>query len=133
MFRSGPISSVCCKTSRRGVSYLFIAHDLVAVSHPSRRTGVIYLGKLVETADSLELCADPLHPYTRRCSLRRCRLIPDETREEIVLTGEVPSALDPQRGCRFHPRCPFAMPRCSEDEPALAELSAGHSVACHFY
>jgi oligopeptide/dipeptide ABC transporter ATP-binding protein len=119
--------------ARLGVSYLFIAHDLAAVSHLSRQTAVMYLGKLVETADSLELCATPLHPYTKALFAASLPSHPDELREEIVLTGEVPSALDPPRGCRFHPRCPFAMPRCSEEEPALAELSPGHSVACHLY
>jgi oligopeptide/dipeptide ABC transporter ATP-binding protein len=119
--------------ARLGVSYLFIAHDLAAVAHLSRRTAVMYLGKLVEVADSLELCAHPLHPYTKALFAASLPSHPDEEREEIVLTGEVPSALDPPRGCRFHPRCPFAMPRCAEEEPALAELAPGHTVACHLY
>ena len=119
--------------ARLGVSYLFIAHDLAAVSHLSSQTAVMYLGKLVEVADSLDLCANPLHPYTKALFAASLPSHPDEPREEIVLTGEVPSALDPPRGCRFHPRCPFAMPRCSEEEPTLAELSPGHTVACHLY
>jgi oligopeptide/dipeptide ABC transporter ATP-binding protein len=119
--------------ARLGVSYLFIAHDLAAVSHLSRQTAVMYLGKLVEVADSLELCATPLHPYTKALFAASLPSHPDEPREEIVVTGEVPSALNPPRGCHFHPRCPFVMPRCSEDEPALAELSPGHRVACHLY
>jgi oligopeptide/dipeptide ABC transporter ATP-binding protein len=119
--------------ARLGVSYLFIAHDLAAVSHLSSQTAVMYLGKLVEVADSLDLCANPLHPYTKALFAASLPSHPDEPREEIVLTGEVPSALDPPRGCRFHPRCPFAMPRCSEQEPTLAELSPGHTVACHLY
>jgi oligopeptide/dipeptide ABC transporter ATP-binding protein len=118
---------------RLGVSYLFIAHDLAAVSHLSQRTAVMYLGKLVEIADSLELCTKPLHPYTKALFAASLPSHPDEPREEIVLSGEVPSALNPPRGCRFHPRCPFAMQRCREDEPALTELSPGHSVACHLY
>ena len=119
--------------TRLGVRYLFIAHDLAAVSHLSRRTAVMYLGKLVEVADSLELCTTPLHPYTKALFAASLPSHPDEPREEIVLSGEVPSALNPPRGCRFHPRCPFAMPRCREEEPALRELSPGHTVACHLY
>ena len=119
--------------ARLGVSYLFIAHDLAAVSHLSQRTAVMYLGKLVEVADSLELCTKPLHPYTKALFAASLPSHPDEPREEIVLSGEVPSALNPPRGCRFHPRCPFAMPRCREDEPVLTELSPGHTVACHLY
>jgi oligopeptide/dipeptide ABC transporter ATP-binding protein len=119
--------------SRLGVSYLFIAHDLAAVSHLSQRTAVMYLGKLVEVADSLELCNAPLHPYTKALFAASLPSHPDETREEIVLSGEVPSALNPPSGCRFHPRCPFAMARCADEEPVLAEKSRGHTVACHLY
>jgi oligopeptide/dipeptide ABC transporter ATP-binding protein len=115
------------------VSYLFIAHDLAAVSHLCHQTAVMYLGKIVETAESLELCATPLHPYTKALFAASLPSHPDEPREEIVLTGEVPSALNPPRGCHFHPRCPFAMPRCSQEEPALREYSPGHRVACYLY
>jgi oligopeptide transport system ATP-binding protein len=119
--------------ARFGVSYLFIAHDLAAVSHLSQQTAVMYLGKLVEVGESLELCARPLHPYTKALFAASLPSHPDELREEIVLTGEVPSALHPPRGCHFHPRCPFVMPRCSEQEPELAERAPGHWVACHLY
>ena len=119
--------------ARLGVSYLFIAHDLAAVSHLSQQTAVMYLGKLVEVADSLELASKPLHPYTKALFAASLPSHPDERREEIVLTGEVPSALDPPRGCHFHPRCPFVMPRCSEREPELTEVSSGHKVACYLY
>jgi len=119
--------------ARLAVSYLFIAHDLAAVAYLSQQTAVMYLGKLVEVAESLELCAKPLHPYTKALFAASLPSHPDEPREEIVLSGEVPSALNPPRGCHFHPRCPFVMPRCSEQEPALVELSAGHRVACHLY
>jgi len=119
--------------ARLGVSYLFIAHDLAAVSHLCHQTAVMYLGKIVESAESLELCATPLHPYTKALFAASLPSHPDEPREEIVLTGEVPSALNPPRGCHFHPRCPFAMPRCSDEEPKLAELAPGHRVACHLY
>jgi oligopeptide/dipeptide ABC transporter ATP-binding protein len=119
--------------ARFGVSYLFIAHDLAAVSHLSQQTAVMYLGKLVEVADSLEITVAPLHPYTKALFAASLPSHPDEPREEIVLSGEVPSALNPPRGCHFHPRCPFVMPRCSEQEPALVELSPGHRVACYLY
>jgi oligopeptide/dipeptide ABC transporter ATP-binding protein len=118
---------------RLGVSYLFIAHDLAAVAHVSQQTAVMYLGKLVEVGESLELCAGPLHPYTKALFAASLPSHPDESREEIVLSGEVPSALSPPRGCSFHPRCPFAMPRCSEQEPGLLEASPGRRVACHLY
>ena len=119
--------------ARLAVSYLFIAHDLAAVSHLCHQTAVMYLGKIVETSESLELCATPLHPYTKALFAASLPSHPDEPREEIVLTGEVPSALNPPRGCHFHPRCPFVMPRCSQEEPALTEQSPGHRVACHLY
>jgi oligopeptide/dipeptide ABC transporter ATP-binding protein len=118
---------------RLGVSYLFIGHDLAAVAHISQRIAVMYLGKIVEVADSLELCGKPLHPYTKALFAASLPSHPNEKRPEIVLSGEVPSALNPPSGCHFHPRCPFAMPHCSEQEPALVELSPGHTVACHLY
>ena len=118
---------------RLAVSYLFIAHDLAAVSHLSHQTAVMYLGKLVEVTDSLELCRVPLHPYTKALFAASLPSHPDEPKDEIVLTGEVPSALNPPSGCRFHPRCPFVMPRCSAEEPKLAEVAPGHRVACHLY
>jgi oligopeptide/dipeptide ABC transporter ATP-binding protein len=119
--------------ARMGVSYLFIAHDLAAVAHISHQIAVMYLGKIVEVADSLDLCDKPLHPYTKALFAASLPSHPDEEREEIVLSGEVPSALNPPSGCRFHPRCPFAMPRCSGQEPELVEVSAGHQVACYLY
>jgi oligopeptide/dipeptide ABC transporter ATP-binding protein len=119
--------------ARLGVSYLFIAHDLAAVAHISHQIAVMYLGKIVEIADSLDLCDKPLHPYTKALFAASLPSHPDEEREEIVLTGEVPSALNPPSGCHFHPRCPFAMPRCSGQEPELVEVSAGHHVACYLY
>ena len=114
-----------------GVSYLFIGHDLAAVAHISHRIAVMYLGKIVEIADSLDLCANPQHPYTQALFAASLPSHPDEEKEEIVLSGEVPSALNPPSGCHFHPRCPFAMPHCSEDEPILKEVAPGHPVACY--
>ena len=118
---------------RLGVSYLFIAHDLAAVRYVSTRIGVMYLGKLVETAESEELYAHPLHPYTQVLLNNALPAHPDDVREEMILGGEVPSAFDPPAGCRFHPRCPHAMAVCAEAEPLLLERAPGHRVACHLY
>ena len=118
---------------RLGVSYLFVGHDLAAVAHISHRIAVMYLGKIVEVADSLELCNKPLHPYTKALFAASLPSHPDEEREKIVLTGEVPSALNPPSGCHFHPRCPFAMPHCASKIPEPVELAPGHTVACHLY
>ena len=118
-----------------GGSYIFIGHDLAAVAHISDRISVMYLGKIVETADSLELCNNPKHPYTRALFAASLPSHPDDVTEDddMVLAGEVPSALNPPSGCRFHPRCPVAMPHCAEQEPVIKELDSGHQVACHLY
>ena len=118
---------------RLGVSYLFISHDLAAVKYVSTRIGVMYLGKLVETATSEELHAHPLHPYTQVLLSNALLAYPEDGQEEVILQGEVPSAFNPPSGCRFHPRCPQAMDVCGTAEPALTEQSAGHQVACHLY
>jgi peptide/nickel transport system ATP-binding protein len=118
---------------RLGVSYLFIAHDLAVVKYVSTRIGVMYLGKLVETASSEDLYARPLHPYTQVLLSNALPSHPDDSREEVILRGEVPSAFNPPPGCRFHPRCPHALPVCAEVEPALHAEGAGHEVACHLY
>jgi oligopeptide transport system ATP-binding protein len=116
-----------------GVSYLFIGHDLAAVAHISHRIAVMYLGKIVEVTDSLELCNNPMHPYTKALFAASLPSHPDEQREEMVLSGEVPSALNPPSGCRFHPRCPFVMPQCSGEEPLLKEVAPNHKVACYLH
>ncbi len=113
-----------------GVSYLFIGHDLAAVAHISHRIAVMYLGKIVEIADSLDLCDQPLHPYTQALFAASLPSHPDEEKDEIVLSGEVPSALNPPTGCSFHPRCPVAIPACAEAEPVLVEVAPSHWVAC---
>lgn len=115
------------------LTYLMIAHDLAAVKYMSTRIGVMYLGKLVETADSKELYSKPLHPYTQALLSAALPSHPDAEREEIVLSGEVPSPLNPPSGCRFHPRCQYAKPMCSEAEPPLTEVSHGHQVACYLH
>ena len=118
---------------RLAVSYLFIAHDLAVVKYVSTRIGVMYLGKLVETATSEELYSHPLHPYTQILLSNALPAHPDDAREEVILKGEVPSAFEPPSGCRFHPRCPHVMPICSQVEPSLGEQASGHLVACHLH
>jgi len=116
-----------------GVSYLFIGHDLATVAHISDRIAVMYLGQIVELADSLELCAKPQHPYTRALFTAALPSHPDERHERLTITGEVPSALNPPSGCRFHPRCPHAMPKCAVEAPVRKEIAPQHTVACHLY
>jgi oligopeptide/dipeptide ABC transporter ATP-binding protein len=116
-----------------GVSYLFIGHDLATVAHISDRIAVMYLGQIVELADSLELCTKPLHPYTQALFTAALPSHPDERHEKLTISGEVPSALDPPSGCRFHPRCPYAMPKCAHKVPIRKEVAPQHAVACHLY
>jgi oligopeptide transport system ATP-binding protein len=118
--------------SQLGLSYLFIAHDLAAVAHMSHTIVVMYLGKIVEGGDAETLVRTPKHPYTEALFSAALPSSPDEDREEIVLSGEVPSPLRPPPGCHFHPRCPFAMAHCAEREPELANVE-GRLVACHLY
>jgi len=114
-----------------GVSYLLIAHHLATTRYMANEVGVMYLGKLVEKAPTKDLFDKPLHPYTRALFSAALPSHPDVEQEEIMLTGEVPSPINPPSGCRFHPRCPFAEARCSEEEPQLREVASGHVVSCH--
>lgn len=119
----------------RGLTYLFIAHDLSMVKYISDRVGVMYLGNMVELSDSDELYDHPLHPYTE--ALLSAVPIPDpdlaKTRERIILEGDVPSPINPPSGCRFRTRCPKAMEICSQVQPTWTEARPNHWVACHLY
>jgi oligopeptide/dipeptide ABC transporter ATP-binding protein len=119
--------------ARDNVAYLLVAHDLATVRHMADQTVVMYLGKIVEYAPTKALFADVRHPYTKALFSAVLLPNPDGREEEIVLAGEVPSPLNPPSGCRFHTRCPFVIPRCSQEEPALREVAPGHQVACHLY
>ena len=116
-----------------GVSYLLIAHNLATVRYMSHQVGVMYLGRMVEEAPTRELFANPSHPYTRALIAASLPSHPDIEREEIVISGEVPSPLNPPSGCHFHPRCPMAMDQCSTVDPDSRQLSPVHQVACHLY
>ncbi len=126
---------------RMGIAYLFVAHDLGVVRYLCDRVAVMYLGQIVETAPTVELFTRPLHPYTRGllasvlCSNLRAR---EQLKAvERLASGDVPSALNPPHGCRYHPRCPYAQARCREERPVLQEVSESketqRSVACHFW
>ena len=118
-----------------GMALIIIAHDLSVVRHISTRISVMYLGKIVEIANRIDLHRNPFHPYTR--ALLSAVPIPnpklEKKREHIVLKGEIPSPLNPPRGCSFHPRCPKVMPICSQEDPVLREIESGHWASCHLY
>jgi oligopeptide/dipeptide ABC transporter ATP-binding protein len=115
-----------------GLAYLFIAHDLAAVAHMSHVIAVMYLGRVVETGAARTVATQPRHPYTKALFAAALPSHPDDSRDDIVLAGDVPSPLDPPSGCRFHTRCPQVMPHCSTTEPKLACVD-GRDVACHLY
>jgi peptide/nickel transport system ATP-binding protein len=113
-----------------GISYLFIAHDLATVKYMSHRISVMYLGKIVESAPSKELSRNPLHPYTKALLAASLPDNPDARRVKNILSGEVPSPINPPCGCSFHTRCPSVMPVCSQSRPLMKEVSPGHHLAC---
>ena len=121
------------QTQGSDLSYLFISHDLLAVQYISHRIAVMYLGRIVEMSPSGELYENTLHPYSQ--ALLSAQPLPDpkaeETRQRIVLTGDVPTPLNPPSGCSFHPRCPMAKKECSENTPKLRNVGNEHFVACH--
>jgi oligopeptide/dipeptide ABC transporter ATP-binding protein len=116
------------------LSYLFVAHDLAVVEHISDRVAVMYLGRIVETTDKTNLFETPLHPYTE--ALLSAVPIPKygaRDRKRVILTGDVPSPINPPPGCHFHTRCPYAFARCNREVPSLREVQPGHWVACHLH
>jgi peptide/nickel transport system ATP-binding protein/oligopeptide transport system ATP-binding protein len=113
------------------VSYLLVAHNLATVRYMTHQTAVMYLGQIVEYAPTESLYTSPLHPYTKALFSAALPAHPDVQREEIVLSGEVPSPINPPTGCRFHPRCPVAVQQCSSVAPELREVAPQHTVACH--
>ena len=119
--------------SSHSLSYLLIAHNLATVRYMSHRVGVMYLGKIVEESSPHELFTNPMHPYTKALISASLPADPRRQREEMVLTGEVPSPLNPPSGCTFHTRCPFVMDRCRAEIPENREAEPGHTVACHLY
>jgi oligopeptide/dipeptide ABC transporter ATP-binding protein len=130
--RAQILNLLCDLQSELGLSYLFIAHDLAAVAHMSHTIAVMYLGEIVEQGEARALARSPKHPYTEALFSAALPSHPDERQDEIILPGEVPSPLNPPSGCRFHPRCPHAMPRCSVEAPGLSFVGA-RLLACHLY
>ncbi len=115
------------------LTYLFISHNLSVIRHISDEIGVMYLGELVEQGSREQVFDTPLHPYTQGILAASPKLDPDKRTlfEKAVLKGEVPSAINPPPGCRFHPRCPIAISLCSQEIPAFRDMGEGHLVSCH--
>ena len=119
--------------SEYNVAYMLIAHDLATVRYMCTWVAVMYLGQVVELSPVQDLYNNPSHPYTRALMSAALPSHPDMEQEEIILTGEVPSPLNPPSGCYFHPRCPAVMDRCSVDKPEVTEISKGHTLTCHLF
>jgi oligopeptide/dipeptide ABC transporter ATP-binding protein len=118
---------------RLGVAYLLIAHNMATVRYLSHRMAVMYVGRIVEAGVSEDLFTAPLHPYTQALISAAAANQPGSAQDQIILTGDTPSPANPPSGCRFHPRCPKALARCSAEVPELQEMATGHFVACHLY
>ena len=114
-----------------GLSYLFVAHDLAVVEHISHRVAVMYLGRIVELGDTASIFANPQHPYTVALLSAVPVPAPRSRRKRIILSGDVPSPVNPPQGCRFHTRCPYAFERCRVEVPAMREVAPGQIAACH--
>ena len=117
---------------QRGIAYLFVAHDLAVVEHISHRVMVMYLGKIVETAEAKTIIRDPQHPYTQALISAIPEVDYDSKRQRIVLPGDVPSPIHPPSGCPFHPRCPIAEEKCKTEVPVFRDTGKNHFAACHF-
>jgi oligopeptide/dipeptide ABC transporter ATP-binding protein len=117
----------------RGLTYLFVTHDLDVARHISQRTAVLYLGRVVEQAPTEAIFADPLHPYTQALVRAAPRLSTHRKTAKPALTGDIPNAIERPSGCHFHPRCPMVMPVCREREPALIQLPGNRAVTCHLH
>lgn len=115
------------------LTYLFISHDLSVVKHISDRVGVMYLGKLVEVAKTSELFSRPSHPYTQALLSARPVIRQENRVERIVLKGDLPTPINPPKGCRFHTRCPFKMEKCEQEEPLIKNIGEDHQIACHLH
>ena len=118
---------------QHGLSYLLITHDLAVSRHLSHRVAVMYLGRIVEEGKADALYAEPLHPYTKALIAAALPVRAGWESDDTVVAGEVPNPMNPPSGCHFHPRCPLAMPRCAEEQPALQEVGAERKVACHLF
>lgn len=118
---------------KKGLTYMFISHDLGVVEHISTHVGVMYLGTMVEKAEKGEIYKNPIHPYTK--ALFSAIPVPDPTqkRKRIILTGDIPSPSNPPSGCKFHTRCPYAEPICREKDPEFKDVGNEHFVACHLF
>jgi len=116
-----------------GLAYMIISHDLAAARYLATRLAVMYAGKLVETGACDSVYTEPLHPYTEALLSAALPLHPSARRQRIILSGEVPNPVNPPSGCRFHPRCPRALPRCTDQEPEWREIKPSRFTACHLY
>jgi oligopeptide/dipeptide ABC transporter ATP-binding protein len=117
--------------AQQDLAYLLVAHNLATVRYIAHRTVVMYLGRIVEHADTEALYERARHPYTQALFAAALPADPDAPRAEMVLSGEVPSPIDPPAGCHFHPRCPVAMDECARHAPVLKAVAPGHLAACH--
>ncbi|ODN30875.1 ABC transporter ATP-binding protein [Fervidobacterium thailandense] len=130
--RSQVINLMMDLQKEHNLTYLFISHDLSLIKYISSRVVVMYLGKVVETAKKKDLFEEPLHPYTKALMSAIPVPNPEYKKQRIILQGDVPSPVNPPKGCHFHPRCPVAKPICSQERPELREVKPDHYVACHF-